>query len=836
MVALVASPPLLTTKLYAPRLRPDAVERPALVRRLDEGLRHGHGLIMAPAGFGKSTLAAAWSAQAQIPVAWLSLEEDDGEPLRFLAYLTAALRSVDRSIGASADGVLHSSQPPPPEAIATRLLNDIAAGSDDLALVLDDYHLAETAAVADVMAFLVDHAPARLHLVLTTRERPALPIARLRARGRLTELGGDDLRFRAADAAALVAKTSGIDLGPDDADRLERRTEGWAAGLQLVAVALRGDRVAADVVADFGGDNRHVFEYVSEEVLDALDPGLRRFVLRCSVLPRLSAPLCDAVTGASDGADMLERLVRANLFVVPLDDAHRWLRFHALFADVLRTRARRELAPELPALHLRASRWFERHDDDGAAIAHALAADDGERAAELLERAWRPMDRAFRIPTWDRRAGRVPESLLRARPVLAVAVGWSHLGGGDLETAERWLATAEQRLAADAEPRVADPTAFRALPARIAAARSYIAQARGDLATGEAQARRAVELAPDDDPGARALPAGLLGLAAWSRGDLERALADLRLGMQSFRKVGDAAAALSFVFGIADILVVQGKLRDALATYDDALRYAAAASGGTLPGEFELHVGLAEVAVHQGDAERAERELRAGEALGDAGVLTGDEARLAAARARVEFALGHAAAAHALLDEAEARAVVGPLPTIRPPDAIRARLWLAQGRLAEARAWSEALGDPSAVAVGYLDEYTHLTVARVHLALHRSDGATAPLAAAVGLLDRVLADAETGGRDGTCIEARVLRALARRAMGDDEGALRDLVDALRGAEPDGHRWVFVREGPALAKLLRAAARAGAPQRAVRGLLRELDLARRRSESRAAMAR
>lgn len=829
--------PLLATKLYAPPVRGDAVARPRLVQRVEAGVATGHVVLAAPAGSGKSTLAAQWIATTTIPAAWLSLEQDDREPLRFLAYLSAALRLAEPGLGDGVERALRANRPPP-QAVATELVNALAAGADDLAVVLDDYHLVDDGPLRELATFLVDHAPPRLHLVVTSRDEPRLPLARLRARGRLTELSSTDLRFGADEATRFLHDAMGLELAAEDDEALVRTTEGWAAGLQLAALSLRGRDDAHARVARFAGRHRHVLDYLSAEVLHGVDPAVRTFLLDVAILERFDASLCDAVTGRHDAAEMLERLERANLFLVRLDDERRWFRFHHLFADVLREEARRERGDDVAERHRRASRWWEARDATGEAIVHALAADDVERAARLLELAWRPMDRTFQVPTWDRWAARVPDEAQRRRPVLAMARAWSCLTVGEMVAAEGWLEDVEAWMRAHGEASsaggsievdgdVADDVAFAAVPARTAAARAYLAQARGDMEAAEADLRRAVDLAPDDDPGVRALPAGLLGLGAWARGDLTAALRDLTTGMRGFRDQGDAAAALSFTFAIAEVQMDLGRLRDAVATYEDALRYARRQAGGTLPGETEVHVGLAEALLARGDADEAEVELRAGEALGPAGVLTGDEARLAAARARVTFALGDAEAALALLDEADAKAVPGPMPPVHPTGATRARIRLAQGRRAEARAWAEEQGPAAELAPSYVDAYAHLTVARVLLADFRADGGEGPIHDATDLLARIAVAAVDGGWQGIVLEARVLQALAHQAGGDDEAALDAILDALRIAEPEGHQAVFLHELPALAGLLRAAAQAGAGKHQVRRLQKAASAEARR---------
>ena len=822
--------PLLATKLYAPPVRADAVARPRLVQRVQAGVAAGHVVLAAPAGFGKSTVAAQWLAGTSMPAAWLSLEEDDREPLRFLAYLSAALRRAEPDLPDGVERALRASRPLPPQAVATELVNALAVGTQDLAVVLDDYHRVDVTPLREVATFLIDHAPPRLHLVVTSRDEPQLPLARLRARGRLTELTAHDLRFDAGDATRFLHDAMGLELAAEDDEALLRTTEGWAAGLQLAALTLRGRDDAHALVERFAGRHRHVVDYLSAEVLHGVDPVVRAFLLDVAILERFDVSLCDAVTGRDDASEMLERLERANLFLVRLDDERRWFRFHHLFADVLREEAQRALGDDVAERHHRASRWWEARDATGEAIAHALAAHDVGRAVRLLELAWRPMDRSFQVPTWDRWAARVPDDAQRSRPVLAMARAWSCLTAGEIAQAGAWLEDVEAWTRAHGEGAaagastevdegVADPVAFAAVPARTAAARAYLAQARGDTEAAEADLRRAVDLAPEEDPGVRALPAGLLGLGAWGRGDLTAALRDLTIGMRGFRDQGDAAAALSFTFAIAAVQTDLGRLRDAVVTYEEAQRYARRQSGGTLPGETEVHVGLAEALLARGDRDEAEVELRAGEALGPAGILTGDDARLAAARARVWFALGDAEAALALLDEADAKEVPGPMPQVRPTGATRARIRLAQGRWAEARAWADDQGPASELEPSYVDAYVHLTVARVRLAEFRADGGEGPIHDATDLLQRVVTAAAHGGWRGIVLEARVLQALAFQAVGDDGAALDAILDALRIAEPEGHQAVFLDEVPALAGLLRAAAQAGAGKRQVRRLQR-----------------
>jgi LuxR family transcriptional regulator, maltose regulon positive regulatory protein len=351
--------PILATKLYVPLPQPRGVLRTRLTERLDEGLDRRLTLICVPAGFGKTTLLSEWLAAQPRPAAWLSLDEGDGDPTRFLAYLVAALRTVAADIGEGVLGVLQSPQPPPTEAILTALLNEIATVPGDLVLIFDDYHVIDARPIDDALAFLLDHLPPRMHLVIATREDPQLPLPRLRARGRLTELRTAELRFTPSEAAEFLNQVMGFDLSAEEITALETRTEGWIAGLQLAALSMRGREDVAGFIRAFAGDNRYIVDYLIEEVLQRQPEHVRSFLLQTSILDRLGGPLCDAVTGRADGGVMLEALERSNLFVVPLDDKRRWYRYHHLFADVLKARSMEEQPDLVPTLHRRASEWYE---------------------------------------------------------------------------------------------------------------------------------------------------------------------------------------------------------------------------------------------------------------------------------------------------------------------------------------------------------------------------------------------------------------------------------------------------------------------------------------------
>jgi LuxR family maltose regulon positive regulatory protein len=445
------STPILATKLYIPPLQRSIVLRPRVIERLNEGVHSRLTLICAPAGFGKSTLISEWLAHSERPAAWLSLDEGDNDPTRFLAYLLAALQTIAPTMGERVLGVLRSPQPPPTESVLTTLLNEITTVEDDLLLVLDDYHVIDARPVDDALAFVLEHLPPRMHVVLATREDPHLPLARLRARGQLSELRAADLRFTASEAAEFLRGVMGLDLSEEDIAALETRTEGWIAGLQLAALSMRGREDVSGFIRAFAGDNRYILDYLVEEVLQRQPGSVRSFLLKTSILDRLSGPLCDAVTDQEEeGKGMLQALERGNLFVVPLDDRRHWYRYHHLFADVLYAHLMAEQPAQIPILHRRAREWYERHGSVPDAIRHALAAEDFERAADLVELAVPAIRRSRQEATLLGWLRVLPDALIRRRPVLCVVHAHVLLASGAFEgvedrlrDAERWLDTTE---------------------------------------------------------------------------------------------------------------------------------------------------------------------------------------------------------------------------------------------------------------------------------------------------------------------------------------------------------------------------------------------------------
>ncbi|MFL5659016.1 MAG: hypothetical protein ACJ8CB_33145, partial [Ktedonobacteraceae bacterium] len=517
---------LLATKLHRPLPRAHLVRRPQLAERLTQGVMGPLTLVSAPAGFGKTTLLAQWFAESGMPVAWLSLEAGDNELVRFLSYLIAALQTLDPHLGAGALALLQMPPPAAAETVLTLLTNDVGShGRDggDFALVLDDYHVIDAKPIDQALTFLLDHLPPHMHLVIATREDPPLPLARLRVGGHLTEVRAVDLRFTPSEAAEFLNQGMGLNLSAEDVTALEARTEGWIAGLQLAAISLRGHEDAASFIRSFTGSHHFVLDYLVEEVLGQQDARLQTFLLRTSILDRMTGPLCDAVLmdPSVSGQETLEYLEHANLFLVPLDNERRWYRYHHLFADLLRQRLHQSAASSMrderkgvAELHIRASQWYEDNGLEIEAFHHAVAANDVARAERLIEGEGVPLH--FRgagapVRNW---LESLPAAVLNARPSLWVTYASALMTTGQTTAVEQRLQAAETALqGTEPDDRPQD------LVGRIASMRATLAVIQHDGETIIAQSRRALEYLHPNNLPLRTAANWTLGFAYQLQGD-----------------------------------------------------------------------------------------------------------------------------------------------------------------------------------------------------------------------------------------------------------------------------------------------------------------------------
>ncbi len=710
--SLSMAAPVLATKLYIPPPPPKVVVRTRLIERLNEGLSAGGKLtlISAPAGFGKTTLVSEWITGSDRQVAWLSLDKGDSDLTRFLTYLIAALQTVAPNIGEGIMGALQSSQPPPIELLLTALLNDINSIPGDFVLVLDDYHVIDATQVDEALIFLVEHLPPQMHMVITTREDPALPVPRLRARRQLIEFRAADLRFTPSEAAEFLNQVMDLNLSMEEVAVLETHTEGWIAGLQLAALSMRGRQDIPGFIQAFAGDNRYIVDYLVEEVLQRQPQPVRNFLLQTAILDRLSGPLCDAVignhpegTGQEASSARLESLQRGNFFLIPLDDKRHWYRYHHLFADVLRMYLMTEQPDQVPALHRRASEWYEQNGSAADAIHHALAADDFERAADLIERAVPEMRQSRQEATMLGWLQTLPDELFHRRPVLSVYYAGALLLNGKLEgvesrlrDAERWLDTntnrSERPEASSAEMVVVDEEEFRRLPGWIAIYRAASALALGDVHDTVKYARQALELVPEEEHLGRGAAAGFLALVYWRSGDLEAAHRSWSDCMARLQKAGYLSDAIGSAISLADIRIAQGRLREAMSTYERGLQLATEQGGLVVRGTADMYVGMSELKRERNELNAATQHLLISKELGELAGLPKNPYRWRVVMARIRQAQGDLDSALDLLDEAERLYVSDFSPNVRPVAAWKTRVWIAQGRLGEALSWAREQG------------------------------------------------------------------------------------------------------------------------------------------------
>ena len=789
--------PILATKLYIPPSRRRVVVRPRLVERLNEGLAAGHRLtlVSAPAGFGKTTLIGEWVVGCGRPAAWLSLDEGDSDLSRFLTYLIAALQTVAPGIGEGISTVLQSPEPPPLESTLTALLNEVTTIPSDVVLVLDDYHVLDAKPVDDALAFLVEHLPPQVHLVIATREDPSLPLSRLRARGQLTELRGADLRFTPFEASAFLNQVMALALTGEEIAALDTRTEGWIAGLQLAAISLQGRSDAAGFIESFAGSNRFVLDYLLEEVLQRQSESVQAFLLRTSILDRLCGPLCDALLGDTNASsqETVEYLDRANLFLVPLDTERRWYRYHHLFAELLRQRRQQAAgsAADREEDHVRASAWLEANGLEIEAFQHAAAGHDVERSERLIEGGVMPLQfRGGLVPVlhW---LESLPTTVLDARPSLWVTYASLLLNWGYSDVIEPKLQAAERALQdAGTDDRTRD------LVGRIAAVRAFLAWRPDQVETIIAQSRRALEYLHPDNLPFRASAVFKLGHAYLLQGDRAGA-------RQAFAEVTAMGAASgntsdetmgSILLGHSQTL--DNQLVLAAGTFRHALELAA---GLGPPRACEAHLGLARVLYQWNDLDAARQHGEQGLQLARQTVNTDIPVACGVFLARLALARGDAAGAAAILAEADQAArqhdFVLQVPAIA---AGRVLTFLRQGDVAAAAHVAQAHDLP-------------LSQARVHLAQGDPTGALAVLEPyRRQMAEKAWADEE--------LKALVVLAVALDARGERAEAVEVLDEALALAEPGGFIRIFVDEGAPMARLLREALSRGVRPEYVRRLL------------------
>ena len=810
---------ILATKLHIPPPRPKRVFRDDLVDKLDKGMHGKLTLISAPAGFGKSTLLSHWVETCERSVAWLSLDDKDNDQIRFLAYLVAAFQTISPDFGMKVMQSFNSPEPFQVETILTLLLNEITSLNKKMVLILDDYHLIKAVSIDAILIFLIDHLPPQLHVVIAAREHPKFPLARLRSQDQLTELLASELRFTSGQITEFLNQVIGLNLMAQDIDILEKRTEGWIAGLQLAALALqgaakKGQQDTTNFIKSFTGHHHFVIDYLVEEVLHHQSEEVVAFLHHTSILNRFCAPLCDAILLTPSGSSqaILDYLERANLLFVPLDNSRHWYRYHHLFADALRARLEKEQPNRIANLHVQASIWYEQNHFGADAIHHALAAKDFERAADLIEQDWAENSgTSFGSETWLGWIKTLPNELVQNRPQLTLGFIWELLFLGELEAAQTRVNQLDHMLALAAETdktstkgATVDDKEYRSLRSSLALAQAFYAQTHDNINDTIKHTRQALAFVSETDYLTQGLANSLLGLAFLTRGDLKNAYQTTKVAKADLQQAGNLLYATTVTFTLANIRIAQGRLREAIVIYEQALQRLEKQQQGNLPGTADLHLGLCELHHQLGEDETAVWHLEKSKTLGKPAALSEWPYPLYLAQARIKHSHGDLDGALELLNLAEGLYQPSPVPNLRPVAAAKAQLWLQQGKIVEALNWSQIHKLSVADELDYLHEFEHITLARVLVAHYRKDGVTQSIDDALALLERLRKAAEQGGRGGSVIEIMTLQTLAYQAQGNIALALQSLAETLSLAEPERYVRLFIDEGLPMAELLHAA--------------------------------
>jgi LuxR family maltose regulon positive regulatory protein len=798
---------LLATKIAIPRITSELLPRSRLSSRLEAATTRELVLISTPAGFGKTTFLAGWARSTERPVAWLSLDGDDNDPARFWRYMVAAVSSVRRGIGEPALSLLNASAQPTPKAVITVLVNELTAHPDEFVFILDDYHRIESPAIHDDLAFLLEQLPPGMHMVISTRSDPPIPLARFRARGQLVELRAADLRFTLDESIDLLRRVWELSLPEESIATLEERTEGWVTGLQLAALALRGASNPAQFIQDFTGSHRYILDYLTEEVLEQQPDDVRSFLLKTSVLDQLCGPLCDVLTGRSDGQQMLEDLERANLFLVPLDEERRWYRYHHLFADLLFARLQSSNPQQVPELHRNAATWYEEHGLVSETLRHTLAAGDAVWAAQLVEQYSEEVLRRGEGETLRGWLAALPQEVVRSRPRLALAQVIASFNAGRIQAAEALLKDAERALPTALnepyKPSIGKELSMLVnVPASIALLHSSLATLRGDAERATDLVRQAEALLVEDERGPSISVRWNLAQADWMRGHMgeaERAFADI---VAEGREAGEPHLTLTAGFVLGRIQQAQGRLRAAYRTYQEGLRFAGGTGSKMVLSTAVAHIGMAQVLYESNQLEEALVHIMEGISLSRQLISTQSLATGLITLAWTRQAMGDPVGARKAMDEAYQVMLPAQVVSLfNPVPAEQARLYLAQGNIEEAARWVEERRLNEDDEPSYARELEYLVLARTLFNQNLPDRA-------LTLLESLETAAQAQVRGGSLIEIQVLKALGFQAAGKSDQAMKALAQALMQAEPEGYSRTFVDEGPHMAALLHQAALRG----------------------------
>ncbi len=782
---------LLSTKLSVPPVRSALVARQRLVKQLDAGMSGRLLLVTGPAGSGKTTLLSNWLQSSSLPVAWLSLDASDNDPVRFWTYVIASLQKIQPGLAAHLITMFPVGKTRSLETTMTAFINTLATLSEDIVLVLDDYHVIESQPIHDAITFLLDYMPSRFHLALASRSNPPFPLPRLRARGLLLEIAAHDLRFSRDEAEAFFHHVMDINLSHEDITLLTKRTEGWVAGLHLVSLALRGRQNVARFVADFQGNHRYILDYLATEVLQRQPELIQQFLLQTSLLDRFNGSLCDAVTGQQNSQSLLGQLEQSNLFLVPLDEQRSWYRYHQLFAGFLNERLRLAFPDMLHTLHHRAAQWHIRHGLIMEAIHHALAAHEFSLAAYLIQKMAHTMLMRREVTTLLGWLAALPATIIEDTPHLSLVYAWALIHTNQLEAVEQHLQSAESAI--EAGKTLAD---IPSVQGEIAAIRARVAAFQGDSSRTIELSQQALALLPEKVAHVRGEVALNLGIAHISKGDTTAANKAFLQSREISVSAGNLRTAMLAIRYLALVQVDLGLLHQAAETYRHGLSIAHTMGEAMLPPPGFMHLGLAELLYEWNRLEEAtlhlEEAIERGQRGGDVKIWLMSYLLLA----KVKRACGDMEGVASILERVER--------LIQQAHFTRARLWLEtdralaaieQGNSAAAANWVQTCGLDADAAPSLALEYEYFILAHMLLAQGKTGQA-------IHIASHLLRLSEEQERTGVMISNLALLAAAYETANNTKRAMSMLAYALSLAEPQGYIRTFVNEGPVLAQVLK----------------------------------
>ncbi len=791
---------LLSTKLYVPLSRETLVARPRLTAILSHALNKAFTLVSAPAGYGKTTLVSSWLRGTDIPSAWLSLEESDNDVVRFMQYLLTTLQPVATGVNLDLLDLVEGIHPASLQAVMNLLINAIAKQNYQIVLVLDDFHLIQDQLILDIVGFLLDHIPAQqMHLVLITRTDPPLPLSRLRARNQMVEIRAEQLRFTLGEVAAFINGVMGFSLSADDLSAMDARTEGWIAGLQLAVLSMQGCQDLPGFITTFSGSHHYIVDYLADEVLKRQDVPTRTFLLQTSILSRMCASLCDSLVKFKtdqhglDGQNMLETLEIKNLFIIPLDEERRWYRYHHLFADALNRRLEHQHPELLSGLYHRASQWYEKNGLIGEAIQCALSAGDQERVAQLVEQNGCYLLMSGEVLTLLKWLETI-EPYFSTHPWLAIHKGWSLTIAGRMEQAEQAFQIAERMVS------VLEPTPeVNMMVGTISAGRAYWADIQGNVTETARLAQQALDLVPDTDPlsqSIRSVATGVLAKTIFVSGDLDGARRIYDQAVEIGKMANNVEMIINTHGDICDVLLEQGKLRQAERLLLETLPMTVRVDGQRLPLSARVYSGLSKVYFEWNQLDQAKHFAHQCLEVSEQWGNIEQQCNGIIISAKLELANGNPDKAQALMCVADQLNRDNRLYSWNSAwiEASLDCFWLAQGSRDRVAQRIDASGINPNDEITYLHESRYITLLRWQLACGEYE-------AALGLAKRILPKAKGEHRMLRVVELLVLQSLAYQGMKNINAAVSTLATAVSLAQPEGYKRVFIDEGERLVKLL-----------------------------------